>query len=187
MKSKCCNSDILFAGTLNGNGKSICSKCGKELRLEDITIEDFVPMNTAHIIGLKKEDYIQDEPDELEEKEMEEKKRMYDLGFKAGQESNKDILEENRIIKEDFEEGREIMGLSKWKEYGKRMGFWDYFEDEIKTSTIKEIADKEVDCELKGYNLGKSEERKQIKKDLLKIADEGEIEELRVNVKEYFK
>lgn len=60
---------------------------------------------------------------------------------------------------DNFKQGREIVGVSKWKEYGKKMGFWDYFE--------KQIRDK-------------------IKSDLLKIADKWEIEDLRVYVEFYF-
>jgi len=85
---------------------------------------------------------------------------------------------------------------------------------EVQQETIKQIADKEVDCELKGYNnaklefdkqleivkeeahtegfgdgisAGSLEERAHIKEDLMAIADKWEIEDLRVQVEIYFK
>jgi hypothetical protein len=50
--------------------------------------------------------------------------------------------------------------VSAWREYGKLRGYWKYFKDEIK---------------------------EEIKKDLLAIADKGELEELRREVNNYFK
>lgn len=52
------------------------------------------------------------------------------------------------------------IGVSQWKAQGKRYGYWDSF--------VKQ-------------------EREKIKKDLLKIADKGEYEDLRREVEAYFK
>jgi hypothetical protein len=55
------------------------------------------------------------------------------------------------------------MGVSEWMEHGKKYGYWNFF----------------VGC--------KTEELKdKIKTDLLKIADTGELEELRREVSNYF-
>lgn len=56
--------------------------------------------------------------------------------------------------------GDEIpMGVSQWRAYGEKYGYYDYFAEEI---------------------------RQTIKKDLLKIADAGEYEDLRREVEDYF-
>jgi len=151
---------------------------------------DFVPSNTAKLMGLSAKDY------ELND---------YKRGFKAGQESNEDILEENRMI------AGETLTPNDWieekmKELDKEIfdKCWDLpdlichsqrltikqqeiIKKFLKSSllqqkeaiekgwekkldkTIHEIAEKEVDCELKGYKLGKEEKDKEWESKVEKI------------------
>ena len=49
--------------------------------------------------------------------------------------------EEQAIADKRWQEAeRPMFGVSQWKEYGKKMGYWDYFKDEI----IKEYESKRI-------------------------------------------
>ena len=89
--SNCCGAEII-------DETDICSKCKEHCEPE---VYDFIPINTARIIGLTKEDYMQneekkEEEDELMEKTIEEQNLAYEAGYKEGIENHL----EREVIKE---------------------------------------------------------------------------------------
>jgi len=103
--SRCCSAPIINGHTEYKEWTK-CSKCGNdcdtiEPKEEKEEVLDFVPINTARIIGLTKEDYMQneekkEEEDELMEKTIEEQNLAYEAGYKAGIENHL----EREVIKE---------------------------------------------------------------------------------------
>jgi hypothetical protein len=73
--------------------------------------------------------------------------KEYQQGFIDGSETTGRIAQEM------------TMGVSQWLEYGKNIGYYDYFKKDVE---------------------------EKIRLDLLKIADEGEIEDLRREIIKYF-
>lgn len=45
----------------------------------------------------------------------------------------------DQAIKELFPYTQQPMGVSQWREYGKRYKYWEYFEDEIRKETLRDL------------------------------------------------
>lgn len=76
--------------------------------------------------------------------------RVSEIVKNIGQQKSKEIdLKVGREIIKAYPElikeaTTEPMGVSQWKEYGKKYGYWKYFEDEARTEVIEEI-EKEIE------------------------------------------
>jgi len=42
------------------------------------------------------------------------------------------------------------MGVSQWRNHGKKYGYWEYFEKEVRKNTLKELIKEYTDNELEG-------------------------------------
>lgn len=61
------------------------------------------------------------------------------MGCSSGDRCTKEIRIDIEPPKEPAQEKEIPMGVSQWAEYGKKYGYWDYFEKEINREVVEEL------------------------------------------------